>query len=90
MNKESCGSEVFVVNSEYDVIEISPLVFCPKNAHVSPVDMRNAGQFSIWQVMLLWKEGHKPVLTNVLSQSYTDPHKTYLFAAKNHFADVVV
>lgn len=35
MNKESCGSEVFVVNSEHDVIlylaiEISPLVFFPK------------------------------------------------------------
>lgn len=87
MNKESCGSEVFVVNSEHDVIlylaiEISPLVFFPKNAHISPVDLRNAGQVLIWQVMLLWQEGYTPVLTHVLSHSYTNPHKTYLFAAK--------
>lgn len=52
MNKESCGSEVFVVNSEHDVIlylaiEISPLVFFPKNTHISPVDLRNAGRVLI-------------------------------------------
>ncbi len=87
MNKESCGSEVFVVNSEHDVIlylaiEISPLVFFPKNTHISPVDLRNAGRVLIWQVVLLWQEGYTPVLTHVLSHSYTNPHKTYLFAAK--------
>lgn len=74
-NKESCGSEVFVVDPEHDVIlylaiEISPLVFFPKNGHINPVDLRNAGRFSILQVMLLWQECQTPVLIHVLSHSY--------------------
>lgn len=86
MNKESCGSEVFVVDPEHDVIlylaiEISPLVFFPKNGHINPVDLRNAGRFSILQVMLLWQECQTPVLIHVLSHSYTNLNKTYLFAA---------
>lgn len=64
-----------------------PLKYLPsfsfqKNAHISPVDLRNAGRVLIWQVMLLWQEGYTPVLTHVLSHSYTNTHKTYLFAAK--------
>lgn len=75
MNKESYGHKVFVVDSEHDVIlrfaiGISPLVLYPKNFHISPVHLRNAGRISIWQVMLLWQEGHTPVLTHVLSHSY--------------------
>lgn len=78
MNKESYGHKVFVVDSAHDVILHFAIA---KNFHITPVHLRNAGRFWIWQVMLLWQEGHTPVLTHVLSHSYKNTHKTYLFAA---------
>lgn len=73
-----------------------PLKYLPsfsfqKNAHVSPVDLRNAGRVSIWQVMLLWQEGYTPKLTCSLTlvHKHKPTQNLFVCSKKNHLADVV-
>ncbi len=95
MNKESCGSEVLVVNSEHDVIlyldiEISSLVFFPKKRpHQSSgfekcrTSLDLAGHFTLAGRL------HTCTYTHSLTLVHKPTQNTLVCSKKNHLADVV-